>query len=163
MMVSSTSSLPVKIISLLIQGSAFLFGGEFKSARRQTNQYMKKSVIIVALGLVFIGCATRKPKQAPPTPAPVPAAAEPIPSHMDRVLASYPNYSLTAFNEGKTLYETNCATCHMLHDPRTQNEFAWNEIVPDMVKKANRKGSTIDSTQQDLILKYVVALSKNPK
>lgn len=123
---------------------------------------MKKSFVILSLVLVAAACASRK--TTPPTQAatPAPTAEEASQAHMNKVLASFPNYTLDQHNRGKTLYETNCVTCHMLYNPRSHNEFQWNEIVPDMVKKSNRKGLAIDSTQQDLILKYVVSLSKNP-
>lgn len=123
---------------------------------------MKKTIIILSAFLVFVGCVSRKTAQSTAPAQPAPSAEDAAQAHMNKVLASFPNYTITQFNDGKNLYESNCAKCHMLHNPTSQNEFAWNEIVPDMVKKSNRKGSSIDSTQQDLILKYVVSLSKNP-
>jgi cytochrome c5 len=128
---------------------------------------MKKTFVILSAVLIFTACASRKNKQAvAPSPTPAPAMAstpeETEKAHMDKVLATFPNYTAAEFNDGKMLYEKNCGSCHMLKDPRSESEPAWREIVPDMVNKANRKGSAIDASQQDLILKYVVSLSNNP-
>ena len=120
---------------------------------------MKKTFVILSLALIAAACASRK---APSTQSAAPTAEEVAKAHMNKVLASFPNYTIEQFNDGKMLYEKNCSTCHMLHNPRSKDESAWNEIVPNMAAKSNRKGMPIDSTQQDLILKYVVALSKNP-
>lgn len=141
----------------------FLFHGRsILNTRKQANFHMKKTFIILSAVIIFVGCASRKTTSTSQPATAAPTAEEAAQAHMKKVLASFPNYTLEDFNSGKTLYEKNCSTCHMLHNPSSQNEFAWNEIVPDMVKKSNRKGTAIDSTQQDLILKYVVSLSKNP-
>jgi cytochrome c5 len=125
---------------------------------------MNKIIVTLSVILVVIGCATRKATkkvtEVKPTESAVltKTAAE---LTVERALASLPEYTLDQFTEGKTLYEANCGKCHALKHPLSESEFAWKEIVPDMVVKANKRGSTLDANQESLILKYVVSLAKS--
>jgi len=88
-----------------------------------------------------------------------------IPSQgdIDRVHSKFPNYSLAELNQGKALFETKCNTCHGVKNPMRFKESEWNELVPKMVRKANKKGANIDDKSQELILKYVITMGTAPK
>jgi cytochrome c2 len=85
----------------------------------------------------------------------------PAQSDIDRVYSKYPGYTLTELNQGKTLFEQTCSRCHKLKNPTSRNEGKWNQIVPKMIGKLNKKqGKTeIDENQQAEILKYLVTMS----
>ncbi len=79
---------------------------------------------------------------------------------VDRVSSTYPGYTLTDLNQGKSIYEQNCNKCHGLKKLSSQSEKDWNVVVPEMVAKANKKaGSTIiDAKAQDQLLKYILTM-----
>ena len=83
----------------------------------------------------------------------------------DRMVQKFPGITFADLNEGKTLFEQKCNTCHNLKRPSSRNELQWNEIVPKMAEKANKKAGKeiIDGRTKDLILKYLVAMTTAPK
>ena len=110
---------------------------------------MLKLITIFSMSLLA-GCVATKVVMAPQQ------------SDVDRMATKYPGYTLTQLNEGKTNYELYCQACHDLKKPSNWKEQEWVEIVPDMVKKSNRKKKTsINDKTQDLILKYLVTMGKN--
>lgn len=42
----------------------------------------------------------------------------------------------TSLEEGKSLYESNCAKCHKLYEPTDFSKEDWKPIVREMQKKA---------------------------
>jgi cytochrome c5 len=90
--------------------------------------------------------------------------AAPEQSDVDRVIAKYPDYDLTELKEGKALFQETCNRCHQLKNPRSKDESKWNEIVPIMIKKLNKKKGkeVIDGNQQEKILRYLVTMSSAP-
>lgn len=82
----------------------------------------------------------------------------PSQSDVDKVKTKYPDYTLAQLNQGKTLYEAHCGTCHALKSPTSEPESEWKEIVPEMTVKANKKGAEIDAAEQELILRYVITM-----
>jgi mono/diheme cytochrome c family protein len=106
---------------------------------------MKNKILILATILFLASCSVQ--------------LMTPMQSDVDRVKTKFPDYTLAELNEGKALYEQNCGNCHGLKRPSSEPEAEWKEIVPEMVQKANRKGSKIDTRQQELILKYVITMS----
>ena len=83
----------------------------------------------------------------------------PTQADVDRVQEMFPGYTLDQINEGKFLYEVNCALCHDLMLPSSEPEDEWRTIVPDMVKKANKKnGNTLDAAGEEQILRYVITM-----
>jgi mono/diheme cytochrome c family protein len=111
-------------------------------------RFMKK-LIILSLALYLVGCAASKKT----------AEAGLSQKDVDRVQDKFPGFTLAELNEGKALYEKHCGTCHGLKPLDGQTEEGWRNIVPPMVKKANRKeGNVIDERGEDLILKYVVTM-----
>lgn len=87
------------------------------------------------------------------------ADGEPTQADVDRVQDKFPGYTLSQLNDGKLLYEMNCALCHDLMNPASEPENEWRRIVPDMVIKANRKnGNTLDAEGEELILRYVITM-----
>ncbi|MFL5728692.1 MAG: c-type cytochrome [Cytophagaceae bacterium] len=106
-----------------------------------------KSKVVAALSLFFLAsCAAVQ-------------LATPAQTDVNRVKTKYPDYTLAQLNDGKALYEKNCANCHALKNPSSRNEEEWKQIVPGMTKKANKKGAAIDAAQQELILRYVITMS----
>jgi cytochrome c553 len=79
----------------------------------------------------------------------------------DRGSAKFSGSTLASLNEGKAHYEQYCGSCHGLKRPTSESEGEWNKIVPDMVKKANKKAGSevVDTKKQELILHYVVTMS----
>lgn len=84
----------------------------------------------------------------------------PVQSDVDRVSGKYPGYSLSALNADKALYESTCSRCHGLKNPRSRNEAKWNQIVPKMIARLNRKeGHEVINAQQEAdILRYLVTM-----
>jgi cytochrome c5 len=111
---------------------------------------MKKSIILILM-TVSAACTV---KLIPPAQ-----------SDVDRVSAKYPGYSLAELNAGKALFEQTCNRCHRLKNPTSRNEAKWNEIVPTMIKKLNKKEGkvVIDDKQQESILRYIVTMNSARK
>jgi hypothetical protein len=106
-----------------------------------------KNKIITTVSLLFLaGCASVQ-------------LLTPGQSDVERVKTKYPDYTLAELNQGKILYEENCGNCHSLKKPSSESEQEWNKIVPEMAKKADKKGIKIDPKQQELILKYLITMS----
>jgi cytochrome c len=84
----------------------------------------------------------------------------PTQSDVDRVANTYSGYTLAELNQGKSIYEQNCNKCHGLKKLSSQSEKDWNEVVPEMVAKANKKAGSIiiDAKAQEQLLKYVLTM-----
>ncbi len=84
-----------------------------------------------------------------------------------RGAAKFPGTTVASLNIGKANYEKHCQTCHALKAPASKTEDKWRAVVPEMVKKANKKAGNmsiaIDSTTEQSILRYVVTMSSAPK
>lgn len=106
----------------------------------------RKLVVIVA-SVAFAGCFAAK-------------KAMPTQSDADRGAAKFPGYTLAELNQGKGLYENNCGKCHGLKKTTSESEAEWRRIVPAMVAKINKNGKVLDDHSQELILRYLVTMSK---
>ena len=116
---------------------------EFVSYKLITSIENKKSmrkIVVFAAVLILTACGT--------------ALLMPAQSDVDRVVEKFPGYTLTALNEGKTLYENNCKKCHGLKKPENFTEAQWNKIMPPMAQKAK-----INAEQEESIRKYVITMS----
>jgi hypothetical protein len=111
---------------------------------------MKKSCILLSV-ILLSACSAK--------------LIAPAQSDVDRVSTKYPGYTLGDLNAGKDLYQHTCNRCHFLHNPHSRTEAKWEEIVPTMINRLNRREGkeAIDSHQQDLILRYLVTMSAPPK
>jgi len=71
----------------------------------------------------------------------------------------FPNYTLADYQQGKSLYENNCGTCHDLKKPSSLDKVSWVKIVPPMVKKVNQEAGKqiLSSADEDKILKFVLS------
>ncbi|MBR9860137.1 hypothetical protein GYB22_05210 [bacterium] len=79
---------------------------------------------------------------------------------VDRMQDKYPGYTLEQLQKGHTLYTEHCGNCHGLKDPKSEPLEEWEEIVPEMAEKIEKKkGYTLSQDQQDLILKYVITMA----
>ncbi len=137
---------------------------------------MKKYLFLA--GVVFIAaCATKKTESPKPTIAP-PAissnANTPSSTIAPKKVASYTpdQYALVNsafkfddFMKGKSIYENKCGTCHSLKEPTEFPVELWEDVVPNMVVKYNKKfpDTIIDQPYSDLILNYVVSAVKMNK
>ena len=111
---------------------------------------MKKTLVIFCFALLT-ACSVK--------------LATPQQSDVDRVATKFPGYNLADLNEGKSLFESTCNRCHRLKNPRSRDESKWNEIVPQMVGKLNKKEGreVIDQKQKESILRYLVTMSSAPR
>ncbi len=102
-----------------------------------------KNLIIVFVALFFVACSSKIKKE--------PQAEKPF-------VSKFPNYTVTDFQNGKSLYTNHCGNCHGLKPLQSLDEKGWREIVPDMVKKANDQSPMykLSAKDEDLILKYVL-------
>lgn len=73
----------------------------------------------------------------------------------DRAAAIFPGATLASLADGKMKYENHCGSCHGLKKLNSEDEAGWRNIVPDMAQKAE-----IDAKTENLILQYVVTMSK---
>lgn len=104
-----------------------------------------KKLLYVIITLSLVGCVSAK-------------LATPTQSDVDRVKSKFPDYTLAQLNQGKTLYEQNCGTCHDLKKPTSLSEEKWKVIVPEMVHKVNKRQVKLSEQDQDLILKYLLTM-----
>ena len=78
----------------------------------------------------------------------------PTQSDAERGSQKFQGYTLDELAQGKAIYESHCNKCHKYKVPESRDETKWDKIIPVMAKKAK-----LDSTQEDLVLKYVVTMS----
>lgn len=112
---------------------------------------MKKAVFVIAIA-ILAACGTTK-------------LLTPTQLDVDRGAKKYQGLTLTDLNQGKMIYEKSCGNCHGLKKAESENESEWTRIVPDMVKKTNKKAGKeeINSDQQQLLLKYLITMSEVKK
>ena len=112
---------------------------------------MKKTMFVLAI-TVLAACGTNK-----------------VLTHsqldVDRGAKKYQGLTLADLNQGKMIYEKSCGNCHGLKKIESRNEEQWKSIVPDMVKKTNKKAGKeeINSDQQQVLLKYLITMSEVKK
>ncbi|AEA42140.1 cytochrome c class I [Fluviicola taffensis] len=119
---------------------------------------MKKSLLAIGFIAILVACGTAKNSTAK-------VEAMPSQSDVDRVASKFPGYTLEELNDGKKLFEANCALCHRLKKPTSEPESEWKTIVPRMVVKVNKKlGSTVvDASGEEKILRYLITMGSVPK
>jgi cytochrome c5 len=83
----------------------------------------------------------------------------PTQKDVERVSNKYSGYTLAELTEGKTNFQQNCGKCHGLKNPTSRTEAQWDEIVPRMVKKINKKSEVVNAKTQESILKYLITMS----
>jgi cytochrome c5 len=112
---------------------------------------MKKSFILIALIGLAVACNTAKKATTTETIA--------VPTDIERGQKLYPGYTVAELNEGKSLYDAKCSTCHELVKVTHESPEAWKKIVPKMSELSNKEGKTISPKEENLILKYLVTMS----
>lgn len=65
------------------------------------------------------------------------------------------NFSEDQLDQGKTLFEANCAKCHNLKDPESKNPEQWNKTLIRMLPRTN-----LAYEEGRLVQAYLVANSK---
>jgi len=131
-----SSNLKVKIKENRYLGKAFRFSTPF-----QKNKAMKKTLF--SFFILFISACTATKLIAPTQ------------TDAERGSQKFHGYTLTDLEQGKAIYESHCNKCHKYKVPESRDETKWDKIIPVMAKKAK-----LDSTQEDLVLKYVVTMSE---
>ncbi|MBK7215171.1 MAG: hypothetical protein IPH88_18160 [Bacteroidales bacterium] len=58
--------------------------------------------------------------------------------------------SLDELQQGRTLYISNCASCHSLYLPESYSAARWRSILPTMTPR-----TSLSSTQVALVTKYL--------
>jgi hypothetical protein len=93
-----------------------------------------------------------------------PRLAAPTQSQADAVAGRFPGVTLAQLELGKSTYAGECQTCHKLYKPAALSESEWNEIVPEMVVKANKKAGkvVVDPLQQEAIVRYLAVARTQP-
>ncbi len=68
---------------------------------------------------------------------------------------------MTDLNQGKVLFEKNCALCHNLKRSLNRSEAEIIDFIPDMVTRANEESSTqkIYKNQEQQLLQYLVTIN----
>mgnify|MGYP002077123683 CR=1 FL=1 len=108
-----------------------------------------KKVLIIALVFAAVACSKKTVPAGSKTESALSQA------DVERGQAIFPDLSLTQLQEGKKINDQDCGRCHRVHQPAELTEQEWRKIVPIMAKKAK-----IDKQAEDLVLRYVVSLSK---
>ncbi|MES2627843.1 MAG: hypothetical protein V4616_02635 [Bacteroidota bacterium] len=117
--------------------------------------------VYIAAVCILVACGTAK-VATPPTP-PVPPKALTDADHVARGAEKFPGYTLEQFVEGRTQYDTKCQSCHALYKPEDYDEADWRGVVPGMVRRTNKqaKMTLVTPEQEELMVKYLVAMAKN--
>lgn len=91
-----------------------------------------------------------------PKPPETTAATNLSDSHLQ---SKFPGYTLTEYQAGEALYQTQCSRCHTLHPATRLLENEWALIIPEMASKANRKagGEVVTAAGQQAIFRYLYA------
>ncbi len=130
---------------------------------------LKKSLLVVVCAAALTACGIFKkspeieelPPQEETVAIELPTNIDGVPlqTDADRVQDKFPGYTLAQLNEGKVLYENNCAMCHSLEKPSSESEDEWKKIVPEMVGKVNRRSTNgIDAAGEEKILRYLITM-----
>lgn len=84
----------------------------------------------------------------------------PTQTHVDRVAAKFPGYTLAQLQQDQVLYEEKCGSCHAFKSPSLHNETEWKQVVPRMAEMANRNTVRIDTTAQASVLRYLITMGR---
>ena len=111
---------------------------------------MKVKILLVAvLGIVLYSCApkiipTEQPEKVVVKEAEVVVVTEEAPQEVAYVMLT------PEIEEGKDLYENNCAKCHKLYNPKDFTAEQWTPILIDM-----QKNTDLSDEQRIKVYNYV--------
>jgi cytochrome c5 len=114
---------------------------------------MKKYAIIFGL-FILAACAAKKANTSKAESQETTVEVDYL-SSAQKIDQSFTSQRLSI---AKNIYETECRRCHPLKKPASRSNEEWSRIVPDMVKKAKRKGAEISQQQESDLLTYILAL-----
>lgn len=120
---------------------------------------MYKSIIIIFAVLLLSACFTKKAATTKSVET-KPELEAKLKVETKPEVKNQPEVSSALTENGYTIYNQKCSTCHKAYNPGDFTENDWKIIVPDMVKKANQNELTIGPGQQELILKYLIDFAK---
>ncbi len=125
--------------------------------QRQRKPYLDgmKTMSTLLTAAVVVGISTACGLIGPK--APETTAATDIAD--SRLQSRFPGYTLTEYQAGESLYQTQCSRCHTLHPASILNEEQWTAIIPNMAGKANRKagGEVVTKAGEQAIFRYLYA------
>ncbi len=104
---------------------------------------MKRLPVLILI-LFLVACATQ--------------LKIPLNSDAERGTTRWAGYDSLKLAAGFSVYKNSCGRCHTLHLPGEFSEEQWNKIIPKMAWKAK-----LDSTQTDLVYKYVLVMATLPE
>lgn len=108
-----------------------------------------KTIIFASL-LVLAACQSTKE-----------AAPAKVLTPLEKVQLVYPSTTQAELDAGKSLYNTQCITCHGFEEPAHYSMQKWDHILPEMVEKANKyKNANITDEGFILLRKFVIASLK---
>ncbi len=102
-----------------------------------------KTFVFVLFILSIVACATKATTSV--------ASLETAPTKEFAVA----NFSEDQLNQGKTLFENNCAQCHKLFNPDSRDAEKWNNVLKRMIPKTD-----LAYEEGRLVQGYLVANSK---
>jgi cytochrome c5 len=112
-----------------------------------------KKLSIITLFAILSACATKAPKASKEPSAPAFSTAD-----VERAQAFYPGMDVASLSEAKSLYEMTCGNCHALKKPSAESEAKWRKVMPDMVRKSNKKGASLTPENEQQLLAYVLTM-----
>lgn len=112
-----------------------------------------KKLSIITLIAILSACATKAPKASKEPAAPAFTSAD-----VERAQAYYPGMNVESLSAAKSLYEESCGNCHALKKPSDRSEEKWRKVMPDMVKKSNKKGASLTPENEKQLLAYVLTM-----
>ncbi|UTW63178.1 hypothetical protein KFE98_03205 [bacterium SCSIO 12741] len=111
---------------------------------------MKKLVVLLLAPVILGSCFSAK-------------VFTPTQADVDRIASSNPGTTLEDLKKGMSLYQANCGKCHALKKPSARSAEQWNEIVPRMSKKVNKKEEKLTAADQELVTRYLVTMCQVSK
>lgn len=102
-----------------------------------------KTFVFVLFILSLVACATKAANSV--------ASLETAPTKEFAIA----NFSEDQLNQGKILFENNCAQCHKLFEPESRDAEKWNNVLKRMIPKTD-----LAYEEGRLVQGYLVANSK---
>ena len=113
----------------------------------------RKNIFLVLLVWCFFSCKTKTASgsASKPTDEQVYAFAQ----------SKYPEISQSEFQEGKSILNNQCKSCHGIKQIQSRSELEWQQILSEMVPKAKLNASQKNNLTRYL-LSYREALLMSP-
>jgi len=104
---------------------------------------MKRSLLVLFLGVSLLGLAVCGPAWVPPPVSP---------ELVKRGQARFPDVTAEQLGRGREILVTRCTRCHRLPFPNAYSESKWPRIVDRMGRKAR-----LDAADKQILLRFMLA------